>query len=68
MELEEGEVAVFDDQVSVNRWIVFNWNSISHPMVILTQYVSVNRWIVFNWNQKGTEEGVQINLFQLIVG
>ena len=36
-------------KVSVNRWIVFNWNFLATSSPSSTS-VSVNRWIVFNWN------------------
>ena len=36
--------------VSVNRWIVFNWNFNVCSFGYFLPAVSVNRWIVFNWN------------------
>ena len=36
--------------VSVNRWIVFNWN-LMNRFSDIKSVVSVNRWIVFNWNK-----------------
>ena len=39
--------------VSVNRWIVFNWNPSSSTSSTVQTLVSVNRWIVFNWNLDG---------------
>ena len=38
--------------VSVNRWIVFNWNEALQNRLSVLSSVSVNRWIVFNWNWK----------------
>ena len=43
--------------VSVNRWIVFNWNRICRESPLQAR-VSVNRWIVFNWNGTAADDDV----------
>ena len=55
-------------KVSVNRWIVFNWNAFNGLVKTLAQAVSVNRWIVFNWNVQWILLILPSVLFQLIVG
>ena len=54
--------------VSVNRWIVFNWNKNLRAVPLRGGFVSVNRWIVFNWNAVWRVVFLERMMFQLIVG
>ena len=54
--------------VSVNRWIVFNWNALREKEGVKAAFVSVNRWIVFNWNYEIFGIHKCVRMFQLIVG
>ena len=54
MEQAQRKSEPLNHRVSVNRWIVFNWNMFELPLSRFSDKVSVNRWIVFNWNIRWT--------------